>query len=235
MTISHRRRCRLESSSRLSSRRLQRDRSRPSQNRRRTLPAAPGSLRWSDRCPRTSHELSVARTQLAAYRDTSKQASRGAGRCVAQGCPFALRRVHRISHFRRAPAAAQNTSAYKSRLPQEPPHYQAPANGPHAEPRPQAPAAAQLLGGLLLAALHAFIGLLVLVLPRPASSSSNTTTFERHYRALAPQHVRALRAGPPMETEAVCGRYFTHDDAVVKKRRLDASQRRQEGAGRHVS
>ena len=44
--------------------------------------------------------------------------------CVAQGCPFALRRVHRISHFRRAPAAAQNTSAYKSRLPQEPPHYQ---------------------------------------------------------------------------------------------------------------
>ena len=115
MTISHRRRRRLESSSRLSSRRLQRDRSRPSQNRRRTLPAAPGSLRWSDRCPRTSHELSVARTQLAAYRDTSKQASRGAGRCVAQGCPFALRRVHRISHFRRAPAAAQNTSAYKSK------------------------------------------------------------------------------------------------------------------------
>ena len=120
MAISHRRRRRLESSSRLSSRRLQRDRSRPSQNRRSTLPEAPGSLRWSERCPRTSHELSVACTQLAAYRDTSKQASRGVGRCVAQGCPFPLRRVYRISHVRRAPAAAQNTSAYKSRLPQEP-------------------------------------------------------------------------------------------------------------------
>ena len=160
MTISHRRRRRLESSSRLSSRRLQRDRSRPSQNRRRTLPEAPGSLRWSDRCPRTSHELSVARTQLAAYRDTSKQASRGAGRCVAQGCPFALRRVYRISHFRRAPAAAQTTSAYKSKSRRTTKS----ADGPHAQPRPQAPAAAQLLGGLLFAALHAFIGLLVLVL-----------------------------------------------------------------------
>ena len=235
MTISHRRRRRLESSSRLSSRRLQRDRSRPSQNRRRTLPEAPGSLRWSDRCPRTSHELSVARTQLAAYRDTSKQASRGAGRCVAQGCPFALRRVHRISHFRRAPAAAQSTSAYKSRLPQEPPHYQAPANGPHAQQRPQAPAPAQLLGGLLLAALHAFIGLLVLVLPRPAPPPLPTTKTQGHHRALPPQHVRVVRAGPPMETEAVCGRYSTHDDAVQQKRRLDASIRGQERTRRHVS
>jgi len=155
--------------------------------------------------------------------------------CVAQGCPSALRRVHRISHFRRAPAAAQNTSAYKSRLPQEPPHYQAPANGPHAEPRPQAPAATQLLGGLLLAALHAFIGLLVLVLPRPAPPPPPPAETQGRHRALAPQHVRALRAGPPMETEAVCGRYFVDHDAVLKKRRLDASIRGQEGAGRHVS
>ena len=38
-----------------------------------------------------------------------------------------------------------------------------------------------------------------------------------------------------MAEEAVCGRDSTHDDAVVQKRRLDASIRGQEGAGRHVS
>ena len=107
--------------------------------------------------------------------------------------------------------------------------------GPHTQQGPQAPAPAQLLGGLLPAALHAFTGVLVLVLPGSPSSSSNTTTFERHHRALPPQHFGLVRAGPPMAEEAVCGRYVAHDDAVVEKRRLDASIRGKEGAGRHVS
>ena len=68
MTISHRRRRRLESSSRLSSRRLQRDRSRPSQNRRRTVPGVSWSLRWGAATP---HELrvlaSLARRLRAAH------------------------------------------------------------------------------------------------------------------------------------------------------------------------
>ncbi len=183
----------------------------------------------------------VTRTRCGphlACRDTSKRAAASQAAGASQGCPFTLRRVRRISQLRRAArAAAQTISAAASTKTfdcktKAPPRR---SDGQNEKQRPQAPAAAQLLGGLLLAALHAFIGVLVLVLPRPAPAPPGPAATAGHHRALPPQHFGLIRAGPPMETEAVCGRDSTHDDAVLQKRRLDASIRGKEGAGRHVS
>ena len=146
----------------------------------------------------------VTRTRCGphlACRDTSKQASRGAaqgGRCVA-GLPiYAAKRPRRLTIPARSPCrGADHQCGYSwVATPFGHKHHIDHINGPHAQQRPQAPAPAQLLGGLLLVALHTFIGLLVLVLPRPAPPPPFTTTIEGHHGALAPQHFCLVRAGP---------------------------------------
>ena len=216
---------------------LRRDRSRPARNRRRTCQeprkragaAAPHELRVlrrgasGGRASRRAAHLHVAASQESCAKPDQRcwwrpacapaWASSPRPVCLPSIAAASFAHLHCDAS---AAAAPQSSAKTRSR----PPPMQRPARDHQMgseKQGPQAPAPAQLLGGLLPAALHAFTGVLVLVLPRPAPPPHPPTTTQGHHRALAPQHVRLVRAGPHLPKKTFCRRDSTNNSTFRKK------------------